>query len=89
MLLCAAASLALHTANTGPEKTAVLALVYTAIATSTVAVPIIATLLAPRKMEPRLIDARAWLDDNGPTVTAWIMAAIGVLITGVGIGNVL
>ena len=89
VLLCAAASLSLHSANNGTEETAVLALVYTAIATSTVAVPIVATLLAPRRMEPRLIDARAWLDDNGGTVTAWIMAAIGVLITGVGVTNVL
>jgi hypothetical protein len=31
-------------------------------------------------MEPRLIDARSWLDHNGPVVTATIMVMIGVLI---------
>ena len=82
---CAAASLALYGANNGVEDTAILILVYTAIATSTVALPIVATLLSPRRMEPRLIDARSWLDHNGPVVTATIMVMIGVLIAVFGI----
>ena len=85
LLLCAAASLALHSAKAGVEDTAVLILVYTALATSTVAVPIVATLLSPRRMEPRLIDARGWLDHNGPVVTATIMGLVGVLVAVSGI----
>jgi hypothetical protein len=85
ILLCAAASLALYSAHAGVEDTAILILVYTAIATSTVAVPIVATLLSPRTMEPRLIHARSWLDRNGPVVTATIMVIIGVLIAVSGI----
>ena len=85
LLLCTAASLALYDANKGVEDTAILILVYTAIATSTVALPIVATLLSPRRMEPRLIDARSWLDHNGPVVTAAIMVIIGLLIAGFGI----
>jgi hypothetical protein len=85
VLLCAAASLALHSANAGVEDTAILILVYTAIATSTVALPIVATLLSPRRMEPRLIHARGWLDHNGPVVTAAIMVVIGVLVAVSGI----
>jgi len=80
VLLCAAASLALASANDGVEDTAILVLVYTAIATSTVAVPIVTTLLSPRRMEPRLINARSWLDHNGPMVTAAIMVMIGAFI---------
>jgi hypothetical protein len=80
VLLCVAASLALHSANDGVEDTAILILVYTAIATSTVAVPIVATLLSPRRMEPRLIAARSWLDRNGQMVNATIMVIVGVLI---------
>jgi hypothetical protein len=85
VLLCAAASLALYSANDSVEDTAILVLVYTAIATSTVALPIVATLLSPRRMEPRLIDARSWLDHNGPVVIATIMVMIGVLIAVSGI----
>ena len=85
LLLCAAASLALYSAHGGVEGTTILILVYTAIATSTVAVPIVATLLSPRRMEPRLIDARSWLDRNGPVVTATIMVMVGVIIAGSGI----
>jgi hypothetical protein len=80
VLLCVAASLALNSADDGVENTAVLALVYTAIATSTVAVPIVATLLSPRTMEPRLVRARSWLDRNGPMVTATIMVMVGLLV---------
>jgi hypothetical protein len=85
VLLCVAASLALHSANDGVEDTAILVLVYAAIATSTVALPIVATLLSPRRMEPRLMDARRWLDHNGPEVTATIMVIVGVLIAVSGI----
>jgi hypothetical protein len=85
LLICAAASLALYTANEGVEDTAILILVYTAIATSTVALPIVATLLSPRRMEPRLIHARSWIDHNGPVVTATIMVMVGVLFAAYGI----
>jgi len=87
LLLCAAASLALYSANDGVEDTAILILVYTAVATSTVALPIVATLISPRRMEPRLIDARSWLDHNRPAVTAAIMVMIGALIAVSGITN--
>jgi hypothetical protein len=87
VLLCVAASLALHSANDGVEDTAILILVYTAIATSTVAVPIVATLLSPRRMEPRLIAARSWLDRNGPRVTATIMVMVGALIAVSGVSH--
>ena len=88
ILLCAAASLALYSAHDDVQDTAFLVLVYTAIATSTVVVPIVATLLSPRRMEPHLIDARSWLDRHGPTVTATIMLLIGVLVVGAGLTHV-
>jgi hypothetical protein len=87
LLLCAAASLAVHSANDSFEVSAVLVVAYTVIATSTVALPILATLISPRSMEPRLIAARTWLDENGSMVTASIMMLIGVLVAGYGITN--
>jgi cytochrome c biogenesis protein CcdA len=85
VLLCAAAGLALDSANDGVEVTAVLVLVYTVIATSTVAVPIIATLISPTRMEPRLVEARKRLDDNGRLVSGVMMVMIGMLLVAAGI----
>jgi hypothetical protein len=87
LLLCAAASLAVHSANDSFEVAALLVVAYTVIATSTVALPILATLISPRSMEPRLVAARTWLDENGSMVTASIMMLIGVLVAGYGITN--
>jgi cytochrome c biogenesis protein CcdA len=87
VLLCAAAGLALDSANDGVEVTAVLVLVYTVIATSTVAVPIIATLISPTRMEPRLVEARKRLDDNGRLVSGAMMVMIGMLLVAVGIAH--
>ncbi len=87
LILSTAASLALHSAKLEVEETAVLVLVYSAIATSTVTIPIVATLVSPDRMEPRLINGRDWLDEHGYVVTATIMLFIGVIIIGSGIGK--
>jgi hypothetical protein len=87
LILSTAASLALHSAKLGVKDTAVLVLVYSVIATSTVTIPIVATLASPHRMEPRLIEARDWLDEHGYVVTATIMLMIGVIIIGSGIGK--
>ena len=85
LLLGIAAGLALHAASVDAAETAVLISVYTVIATSTVVVPITASLIAPRRMEPRLIAARDWLARNGRILTSSMMFMIGVVILGVGL----
>jgi hypothetical protein len=65
----------------------VLIFIYTVIATSTVVVPIAASLIAPRKMEPKLIAARDWLAHNGRILTSSMMFMIGVVITGAGLSK--
>lgn len=87
LLLSAAASLTLRSAALGWEGTALLIAVYTAIATSTVVAPILATLVSPERMEPRLITARDWLTANGSVVTAVIMLVIGAVVLGTGVGH--
>ncbi len=87
LILSAAASLALRSAKLDVEETAVLVVVYSAIATSTVTIPIVATLVSPHRMEPRLINGRDWLDEHGYIVTATVMLLIGVIIVGAGIGK--
>ena len=56
--------------------------IYTGLAASTIAVPVIATLLAPTRVEPRLVTAQAWLSKNGAILAALMLFMIGVLILG-------
>ena len=85
LLLGIAAGLALHSASLRASEAAVLIVTYTVIATSTVVVPIMASLIAPRRMEPRLIAARDWLANNGRVLTSSMMFMIGVVILGAGL----
>jgi Sap, sulfolipid-1-addressing protein len=85
LLLGIAAGLALHAASVDVGEAAVLIGIYTVIATSTVVVPIMASLIAPRRMEPRLIAARDWLAHNGRVLTSSMMFMIGVVILGAGL----
>jgi hypothetical protein len=88
LILSAAASLVLRSAKLDLDATVVLVVVYSLIATSTVTIPIVATLVSPDRMEPRLISARDWLDEHGHVVTATVTLLIGVIIVGSGIGRV-
>ena len=87
LLLSAAAGLTIHSAALAPDDSLLLIVAYTAIATSTVIAPILATLVSPDRMEPRLLSARDWIAANGPVVTAVIMIVIGAVVLGAGIGN--
>ena len=85
LLLGIAAGLALHAASVEDSEAALLIAIYTLVATSTVVVPITASLIAPQRMEPRLIAARDWLARNGRILTSSMAFMIGVVILGVGI----
>jgi hypothetical protein len=85
LLLGVAAGLALHAASVKAGEAAVLIAIYTVIATSTVVIPIAASFMAPRRMEPKLIAARDWMAHNGGTLTSLMMLMIGVVILGAGL----
>jgi hypothetical protein len=87
LLLGIAAGLALHAASVQAGEAAILIAIYTAIATSTVVVPIAASFIAPRQVEPKLIAARDWLARNGRLLTSVMMFMIGVVILGGGIAS--
>ena len=87
LLLVLAASLALRSQALGFELTAVVIAIYTLLATSTVVVPILLTLLAPSRMEPRLEATRRWMDANGPRLTAGLMLLVGAFLAVVGATN--
>ena len=65
----------------------VVIVVYTAIAASTVAVPIVAYLIAADRMAQPLEALRTWLVRENTTVMAVLLLVIGVVLIGKGIGS--
>lgn len=87
LLLAIAAGLTVR-ADAQSLTNAIVAIgIYTVIGASTVAVPIIATLVAPTRMEPKLVDAQEWLSRNGGMLTSVILFVIGVVVVGAGIAR--
>jgi hypothetical protein len=87
VLLVTAAGLAISRANLRFEQNLVLAVLYTALATITVVVPIVATVLAPTWMEPRLLSMKAWISGHSTVVSALMLMLVGALVTVVGVSG--
>jgi Sap, sulfolipid-1-addressing protein len=87
LLLVAAAGLAISGAPPTVDDTVFLIAVYTAIATSTVVVPTLATVFFPDRMEPRLVVARDWVSAHGAAVTGTVMILVGGIVLAAGIGR--
>jgi len=85
LLLGVTAGLILHAATLQDGEAAVLIVIYTLIASSTVVIPIVASFLARRKAEPKLISVRDWITTNGQVLTGAMMFMIGVVILGSGL----
>ncbi|HEY2558052.1 MAG TPA: GAP family protein [Diaminobutyricibacter sp.] len=80
ILLSAAAGLALRGDGLTPGDVAVVILIYTLVAASTVAIPIIARLVAPDRTEMPLVHARKWLEENNRVVSALILVLVGFVV---------
>ena len=87
ILLVAAAGLAISRAHLSLEEAAVVVFLYTAVATSTVVVPIVMTILRPHMMEPRLLAAKEWIAAHSTGVSASLMIMIGGFVIYVGISG--
>lgn len=87
LLLAVAAGLALRAGELSLGESAIAIAIYTLVGCSTVAVPIIVTLAAPERMEPRLVLAKDWIVRNNGVITAIILVMIGVVIIGTGLGR--
>jgi hypothetical protein len=85
LLLATVVGLQLHTELHTTTSTAAAVIVYVVIATSTVTVPILASLVAPDRMEPRLASASELLSTDGPIISAVVLLMIGVVVIGVGL----
>lgn len=87
LLLAIAAGLTIRADAQSPTDAIVAIVLYTVIGASSVAVPVIATLVAPTRTEPKLVSAREWLARNGGTLTSVILFFIGVVVLGMGIAR--
>lgn len=87
LLLAMAAGLSLRAETLDVGESAIVILVYTAIAASTVVVPIIATMIAPDRMTPRLTETQDWLVRNGSAVGSIVLAVIATVVIGSGIAR--
>lgn len=85
ILLALAGGLVLRGAALPLGQAAIVIAVYTVIAASTVVVPIAMTLVAPARMEPRLIRAREWLGRHGAAVSAAVLVVVGIVAIGHGL----
>lgn len=87
LLLGVAAGTVVGTATLPVGQEVVAIVVFTIIASSTVGVPIVAYLVAPRAMAGPLGSLREWLLRNNATVMAVVLLVLGVVLIGKGIGS--
>ena len=80
ILLSAAAGLSLRGDGLTPSETVGVIVIYTLVSASTVAIPIIARLVAPNRTELPLVHARRWLEDNSSVVSALILVLVGFVV---------
>jgi threonine/homoserine/homoserine lactone efflux protein len=87
LVMCLAAGTTIGAAHLSGGEDAVAVAVFTVIAASTVAIPVIGYMTARSKMTGPLESLRNWLTQNNATVTAVLLLVIGVVLLGKGISG--
>ena len=87
LLMCLAAGTTIGAAHLSGGEDVVAVAVFTVIAASTVAIPVIGYLTARSKMAGPLESLRDWLTQNNATVMVVLLAVIGVVLLGKGISG--
>lgn len=87
LLMAAAAGVAIGAGGLTVPQTVVAVAIYTVIAASTVAVPVVAYAVAKDRMRAPLDEAKSWLQDNNAAVMAVLFLVIGAVLVGKGIGG--
>jgi hypothetical protein len=87
ILLGIAAGVSLDADAAGFAATAIVIAIYTVIAATTVARPVVAARVSPARMEPRLAAIRGWLSRNNRTVSIIITLIMGVVIFSSGLAR--
>ncbi len=87
LLMAVAAGVAIGTVGLNGGEATLAIVIFTVIAACSVAVPVIAYLIASAKMAGPLESLRHWLVHNNATVMAVLLLVIGVVLIGKGIGQ--
>ncbi|GGR18589.1 GAP family protein [Agromyces mediolanus] len=87
LLMAVAAGVAIGTGGLNGGEATLAIVIFTVIAACSVAVPVIAYLIASAKMAGPLESLRHWLVHNNATVMAVLLLVIGVVLIGKGIGQ--
>lgn len=89
LAMAIAAGVAIGSAGLPGGEQAVTVVVYVVIAASTIAVPTIAYLVAPDRMQRPLDGLKSWLETNNATVMAVLLVVIGFVVFGNGLGGLI
>jgi threonine/homoserine/homoserine lactone efflux protein len=87
LLMCVAAGSAVGGADLDTAQVVGAIAVFTAIAASTVALPVIGFLLAHERLRGPLDELRRWLQANNVAVMSVLLLVIGTVLLGQGIGG--
>ncbi|MFJ4999667.1 GAP family protein [Microbacterium sp. NPDC088619] len=87
LIMAAGAGVALGSAMLDGGSTTIAVTVFTVIAASTVAVPVIGYLIASDKLRGPLGALRGWLENENAVIMAVLLLVIGVSMIGKGIGS--
>jgi len=87
LIIAAGAGLIIGSSAVGVGGDAAAIALFTVIASSTVAIPVLAHLVAAERMTRPLESLRKWLQDNNATVMAVLLLVIGVVLIGKGLGR--
>ena len=88
LLMCIAAGVSIGSASLATSGAITSILVFTVIASSTVAIPVIGYLVAADRLRKPLANLKVWLEDNNTTVMSVLILVVGVVLIGKGIGGI-
>jgi len=87
LIIAAGAGLIIGSSAVGVGGDAAAIALFTVIASSTVAIPVLAHLVAAERMTRPLESLRKWLQDNNATVMATMILVIGMVLVGKGVSG--
>ena len=87
LIIAAGAGLIIGSSAVGVGGDAAAIALFTVIASSTVAISVLAHLVAAERMTRPLESLRKWLQDNNATVMATMILVIGAVLVGKGVGG--
>lgn len=84
LLLAGVVGIQLH-AVSGDTEALVVVIGYVVLATSTVTIPVLLTITAPGRMEPRLRSASQIMSAEGRVISAVVLVMVGAVVVGAGL----